>query len=94
MALMADLRERFDLVLVDSPPLSGLADGLILASLSDIVVIVVRAGVTKPADLTAATNSLLHNMTPIAGTVVFEELPDEPYYYAAPDKPPSAAPVN
>jgi capsular exopolysaccharide synthesis family protein len=94
LALLADLRERFDLVLVDSPPLAGLADGLILASLSDIVVIVVRAGVTKPADLTAATNSLLHNMTPIAGTVVFEELPDEPYYYAAPEKPPSAAPVN
>jgi Mrp family chromosome partitioning ATPase len=97
-ALLADLRERFDLVLIDSPPLAGLADGLILSSLSDIVVIVVRAGVTKPNDLTAATNSLLHNMTPIAGAVVFEELPDEPYYYAPPpDKqsnPPSAATLN
>jgi Mrp family chromosome partitioning ATPase len=96
-ALLADLRERFDLVLIDSPPLAGLADGLILASLSDIVVVVVRAGVTKPGDLTAATNSLLHNMTPIAGTVVFEELTDEAYYYTTPDKQPnapSAAPVN
>jgi tyrosine-protein kinase Etk/Wzc len=95
-SLLADLRERFDLVLIDSPPLSGLADGLILASLSDVVVLVVRAGVTKPADLTAAANSLLHNMTPVAGTVVFEELPVEPYYYAAPDKPgsTSAAGVN
>lgn len=94
--LLAELRERFDLVLIDTPPLAGLADGLILASLSDIVVLVVRAGVTKPADLITATNSLLHNMTPIAGTVVFEELPVEPYYYAAPDKPkpPSAAAVN
>jgi capsular exopolysaccharide synthesis family protein len=86
MSLLADLRERFDLVLLDSPPLSGLADGLILASLSDVVVLVVRAGVTKPADLAAATHGLLHNMTPIAGTVVFEELPDEPYYYGSPPK--------
>jgi capsular exopolysaccharide synthesis family protein len=96
-ALLADLRERFDLVLIDSPPLSGLADGLILSSLSDAVVLVVRAGITKPADLTAATSSLLHNMTPIAGTVVFEELPeDTSYYYAPPDEQskPSAARVN
>ncbi len=34
-ALIAELRERFELVLIDSPPLSGLADGLILASQSE-----------------------------------------------------------
>jgi Mrp family chromosome partitioning ATPase len=82
LALTAEMRERFDLVLIDSPPIAGLADGLILASLSDVVVLVVRAGITKPADVTAAANSLLHNMTPIAGMVVFEELPIEPYYPA------------
>ena len=72
--LMADLRDRFDLVLIDSPPLAGLADGLVLGSMSDAVVLVVRAGVTKPADLTAAVRSFLEqNNTPIAGTVVFEE---------------------
>ena len=80
--LLSDLRERFDLVLVDSPPLSGLADGLLLASLSDAVVVIARAGLTKPGDLTAVTSGLLHNMTPIAGMVVFEELPVEPYYAA------------
>jgi Mrp family chromosome partitioning ATPase len=82
-ALMSDLRERFDLVLVDSPPLSGLADGLILASQSDLVALVVRTGVTKPADVTAATRSLRQNQSPVAGVVVFEELPIEPYYAAA-----------
>lgn len=79
-AVIAELRERFDLVLIDSPPLAGLADGLVLGSLSDAVVLIVRAGVTKPADLTAATTGLLQNMTPIAGTVVFQEQPDESYY--------------
>jgi tyrosine-protein kinase len=81
-ALMAQLRERFDVVLVDSPPLSGLADGLILASQSDAVLLVVRASLTKPGDVTAAANSLRHNMTPIAGTVVFEDVPVEAYYGA------------
>jgi capsular polysaccharide biosynthesis protein len=96
LKLIADVRERFDLVLFDSPPLAGLADGLILASLSDAVVLIVRAGVTKPADLTAATTSLLHNMTPILGTVVFEELPVEPYYAAEEEKskPRSAATIS
>lgn len=78
--LMREFRQRFDLVLIDSPPISGLADGLILASQSDMVVLVVRAGVTKPADLAATTTSLRHNRTPVAGMVVFEELRHEPYY--------------
>jgi Mrp family chromosome partitioning ATPase len=80
LAVMSVLRERFDLVLIDSPPLAGLADGLILASQSDSVVLVVRAGLTKPADIAAAAGSLQHNMTPIAGLVVFEELVLDPYY--------------
>jgi capsular exopolysaccharide synthesis family protein len=79
-SLMAELRERFDVVLIDSPPLSGLADGLILGSHSDVVVLVVRAGVTRPRDLARISNGQLHNMTPILGIVVFEELPMEPYY--------------
>lgn len=82
LPLTAELRERFDMVLIDSPPLSGLADGLILASHSDAVVLVARADMTKPGDLTAATNSLHHITTPIAGVVVFEELPVERYYGA------------
>jgi Mrp family chromosome partitioning ATPase len=80
LALMSMLRERYDLVLIDSPPLAGLVDGLILASQSDSVLLVVRAGLTKPADIAAAANSLQHNKTPIAGLVVFEELLIDSYY--------------
>ena len=82
LAVITALKERFDVVLIDSPSLSGLADGLILASHSDAVVLVARSGLTKPGDLTAATHSLLHITTPIAGVVVFEELPVAPYYGA------------
>jgi succinoglycan biosynthesis transport protein ExoP len=80
-ALSADLREEFDVVLIDSPPIATLADGLILASLSDAVVMVVRTNLTTPNDLTAAAASLRQINTPIAGLVVFEEQVVEPYYY-------------
>jgi capsular exopolysaccharide synthesis family protein len=79
-ALSADLRARFDIVLIDSPPIAGLADGLILASLSDAVVMVARTGLTKPTDLTTAAASLRQGQTPIVGLVVFEERPVESYY--------------
>jgi capsular exopolysaccharide synthesis family protein len=78
--LSAELRERFDVVLIDSPPVAGLADGLILASLSDAVVMVVRTGLTKPTDLTTAATSLYQSQTSIAGLVVFEERSVEAYY--------------
>jgi hypothetical protein len=67
-------------VLFDSPPIAALADGLILTSLSDLAVFVVRTGLTKPADLKAAVASLTQGYTPIAGMVVFEELTAKLYY--------------
>jgi capsular exopolysaccharide synthesis family protein len=80
LPLIAELRERFDVVLIDSPPLGGLADGLILGSHSDVVVLVARAGVTRPRDLASVSDGMLQHMTPILGMVVFEELSVEPYY--------------
>jgi capsular exopolysaccharide synthesis family protein len=69
--LMDELTQRFDMVLFDSPPLSGLADGLILASQSDAVALVVRAGLTKPTDITSAISSLEQNRVPIAGRAYY-----------------------
>jgi capsular exopolysaccharide synthesis family protein len=79
-AISATWRERFDVVIVDTPPIAGLADGLILCSLADAMVLVARAGVTKPAELTAATTSLYQTHTALSGLVVFEETASELYY--------------
>lgn len=76
-------RERFDVVLIDTPPLSGLADGLILSSLADLVVLVARVNLTKPDELVSATKSLSQAGRPIAGLVVFDEVsPELKYPYA------------
>lgn len=42
-ALLRQLRDQFDYVLVDSPPLLSVADSRILATLTDAVALVVRA---------------------------------------------------
>jgi capsular exopolysaccharide synthesis family protein len=81
--LMSELRSNYDYILLDTPPIAALADGLILASLSDIVVFVVRAHVTRPADLRAAASSLAQNATPVEGMVVFEERETDLYYPVA-----------
>jgi capsular exopolysaccharide synthesis family protein len=82
--LMAQLRESHSLILIDSPPLVHLADGSIIASLSDGVVLVARVGVTKRDDLLAAVANLRHGPAPVLGLVVFEpRAVDETYYPAA-----------
>ncbi|MDB6005201.1 MAG: chain length determinant protein [Prosthecobacter sp.] len=40
--LIADVKSRFDLVLIDSPPILGVSDASVLANLADITMIVVQ----------------------------------------------------
>jgi Mrp family chromosome partitioning ATPase len=56
--VMADLRERADVVLVDPPPLDQSADGAVLAACSDGAFLVVRPGRTRRTDLARAVATL------------------------------------
>ncbi len=78
--MLSELRPQYDLILIDTPPMSHLADALLLAAHSDGVALVVRTSVSKPADVTTATTRLRKTGTPLAGLVVFEELAATPYY--------------
>jgi capsular exopolysaccharide synthesis family protein len=80
---IAELRERFDLVLIDSPPLAHLADASILASLSDGFIFVARTGSTKATDLRAGAAAIRRTDTPLLGLVVFEPRPIDKNYYPA-----------
>ncbi|MDX6696631.1 MAG: tyrosine-protein kinase [Solirubrobacteraceae bacterium] len=81
--LVAHLRSRFDMIVIDSPPIEHLADALILASLSDGVVLVARTGVTKPEQLRSAALSLEQTDTPVIGLVVYEPRQIDRTYYPA-----------
>ncbi len=91
--LVDELRGRFSLVLIDSPPVAHLADASILASVSDGVIVVARVGTTARADLANAANNLRHSPTPIVGSVVLERRAIDETYYPAMAKG-AAAPVS
>ena len=88
--LIEDLRTRFSLVLIDSPPVAHLADASILASVSDGVVVVARVGVTSRSDLATAGANLRHSPTPTVGLVLLERRTIDETYYPAVSKGASA----
>lgn len=56
--LFSDLRDTFDYVIVDSPPLLAVTDGAILAANADGALVAVRAGKTKRDQLAHAVGML------------------------------------
>ena len=69
--LIRELRERFQFVLIDSPPILPVADARVLSVLADGVILVGRAGKTKRESLSRAFE-LLHDVhsAPILQTVL------------------------
>jgi Mrp family chromosome partitioning ATPase len=69
-AMIDDLRRRADLVLLDSPPLLAVADGLALAALSDAVLMVCVPGESHRQDLELARRMLSRIGENICGVVL------------------------
>lgn len=67
-ALISDLRDHFDWVVLDSPPLLFAADGNLLATMCDGTILVVRIGATTFDSVTRAIQSLCENN--VLGVVV------------------------
>ncbi len=61
---------RYDLVVIDSPPILAVGDAAILCGLVDGVVVVVRAGATPCDALTYATEQLRLARAPIVGAIL------------------------
>lgn len=68
-ALFAELRRTYDMVIVDSPPLLGVADGRILAKTADQTLLTVRWNKTPRAAARRAVKLLEDVGATIAGTV-------------------------
>jgi tyrosine-protein kinase len=90
--LVAQLREQYELVLVDSPPVEHLADASILGAVSDGIIVVARVGVTDRADLPGVVGNLRHSPAPIVGVVLLEPRTVDRTYYPAVTK--GRAPVG
>jgi capsular exopolysaccharide synthesis family protein len=68
--LFAALREKFDFIIVDCPPVLGLADSLSIAPLVDAVILVARAESSKQGAIRAAVDQLEQVGAVIWGTVL------------------------
>lgn len=64
------LREGYDLVVIDSPPVLATSDALRFGILADEALIVVRAGKTTERALRLAVETIGHSGLPMIGTVV------------------------
>jgi polysaccharide biosynthesis transport protein len=69
-AVIAELAERFDIVLIDSPPVLPVADAMILAGYADGVVLVVATGQTRRAELRRTREKLGQAGAVIVGAVL------------------------
>ncbi len=68
--LLGVLRNNYDRIIIDSPPVGPVADATILASIVDGVVLVIRAGWTNRDMVKRAKEQLEMTHTPILGVVI------------------------
>jgi non-specific protein-tyrosine kinase len=82
--VLDQMRARADVVVLDSPPVLAVADGLVLAALADAMLLVVRSGHTRRATALRAKEQLDRVEARLLGVVVNGTPRDaEPVDYAA-----------
>jgi polysaccharide biosynthesis transport protein len=84
-SLLVRFSQDYDYVLLDSPPLMGMADAAILGKLADGVLLVVRPGVVNSASAKAAKSLLERSEANVLGLVAngvnLKQEPDSYFYY-------------
>jgi len=82
LGLLADLGKRFPTVIMDAPPVLGIADALVLGNQVGSVLFVVAAGNTRKAHLRAALKRLRQaGIAPIGALMTKVDLRDGMYGY-------------
>ncbi len=71
-ALLEELRQQFEVILIDAPPVVHLADAPILAGLADGIIVVARVGLTKNSYLVELDTQLRNIPRPVLGAIVIE----------------------
>jgi capsular exopolysaccharide synthesis family protein len=74
--VLQDLRERFDIVLIDSPPILPVTDATVLSGRVDATLLVVRALNTTHHGITKALDTLAQVRAPVVGIVLNGEVSD------------------
>jgi succinoglycan biosynthesis transport protein ExoP len=68
--LLSGLKERYDFILLDTPPVMAVADALLLSRVVDSVLFVVRSGATPRSVAREARRKLMHVKARIIGVIL------------------------
>lgn len=71
--LLAKAKERFDIILLDTPPVLAVIDAVIVSSITDSTIFVIKAGKTSKKALATATGEVRKTKADLIG-VVFNEV--------------------
>jgi succinoglycan biosynthesis transport protein ExoP len=82
--LLTELANRYDRVILDSPPLGVVTDGVVLSKHTDGVILVCKSGTTLREELKRAARQVRDVNGTIIGTIVNAIVPDQRsgYYYS------------
>ena len=80
-SVVSELAQRFDIVLIDSPPVLPVADAVILSRYADAVLLVVAAGQTSRAQLRRTAQKLAQASAPVVGAVLNKAAAQDEYGY-------------
>lgn len=81
--LMAELAKHYEVIIVDSPPVLGLADTLALAPLAGGVILVANVEKLKPREVESTIDSLKKGGSSILGAVINKaDVKRRGYYYS------------
>ncbi len=81
-ALIEALSEKYDKILIDSPPVNTVTDPLLLSQFVDGIVFIIRSGSTKRDGAQHARDQLLKADAPLLGAVLNAiDLKKDSYYY-------------
>ena len=70
--LFRELRDRFDVIIVDGPPVLGNADSAVLAGLCDTTIVVVEASSSRRRDIARALDDLTLVGAEVTGVIMTE----------------------
>lgn len=79
--LLAELKKKYEIVIVDSPPILSVTDGQILANKCDGSILVLKAGETDKELAVKAKSKIIASNTTLIGIVLNNlEMPKSTYY--------------
>ena len=71
-AIFEYVRDEYDVIIIDTPPVLSVTDAVVLAEKSDGVVLVVKNEVASPKDLIEANKRLSQVGIPLLGSIVID----------------------